>query len=141
MFRHPWLEAHYPRPAEDCTNSELGAVEHAILKFEGLRPEVLKKHGLFLESCHLTVMESEDCEEYPLLHYSSGTCALCHRHRGEDDYLDCDECILTEIRNGHPCDETTEAGLPDPSPYYAAMCGDPEPMLKLLYEARQVLKG
>ena len=140
MSKHPWLEAHYPQHAEECTDSELEAVEHAILKFEGLKPEVLKEHGLYLENCHVMTQEDEDSDDI-LLHYSSTSCALCHRHRDEDGHLKCNECILSELRNGYACDETTEAEDPEPSPYYAAMMGDPEPMLKLLHEARDVLRN
>ena len=140
MSRHPWLEAHYPQHAEECTGSELEAVEHAILKFEGLRPEVLKEHGLYFEECCVKTHEDEDSDDI-LLHYSATTCALCHRHRSGDGILECRKCILSEVRNGYACDDSTVAEDPGPSPYYAAMLGDPEPMLKLLHEARDVLKG
>lgn len=47
MSLETWKEEFYKIPAEECIKEQ--ALDHSITKWEGLRPENLQKHGLFLD--------------------------------------------------------------------------------------------
>jgi len=138
MSKESWLERYYPVPAEMATQSELEAVEHAIRKFQGLKPKVMSKHGVWLVEAVLCDGPNYD----EVLRINSVTCALCERHRTEPSgLLNCEECILSKVR-GVACDRREDYVDEDRAPYQAAVFGGyTTPMLELLHEARRVLRG
>lgn len=125
-----WKKEYYPVPAEQATSTELEAVEHAIKKWEGLKPIILKLHGL-----EKTLFELyEDEPSGATMAIDGTTCALCKRHP-----LDCDHCVLSEVRDGASC--TMTKGRAIYSPYQSfTKRGDPEPMLRVLRAAKEYLE-
>ena len=141
MSERSWLEAYYPKPAEDCTGSELEAVEHAILKFEGLKPEALEDHKVKMVDADVVTVPEYDT----VLEFSTTTCAICIIHAKGSDWgnPDCKKCILHKIR-GMQCHESefhSEDWSHYRAPYQQACYEDNvEPMLELLYEAKRRLE-
>ena len=76
-----WKEEFYPVRASNCPREQ--ALEHSILKWTGLLPENLEKHGVVKSSYYI---ETPDKAEDLLIDESS--CALCQHHyhcRSEED--------------------------------------------------------
>ena len=91
MSLESWKEEFYPY---DATLVEQGdeALNHSILKWEGLKPGNIAKHGLKMNKQWLT--ESDEKK----MSINGGCCSLCQAY-------DCDSCPLAEARGGYPCDE------------------------------------
>lgn len=124
-----WKKKYYPTPASSPTTM-LGALKHALRKWQGLHPRVLKKYNLEI---------SEDRKENTLLtdgdeklYVTTETCAVCV-------FVDvkCKKCPLYKVR-GMKCDSFDEF---DKSPYGAFVNrADPIPMIGLICEAIELVK-
>ena len=150
-----WTPLHYTTSArlflkEAFTpTNKLAAVEHSLKKWEGLRPEVLAKHGLTLDRNN-NVNDVNNVND--LLNIDSTTCALCalvlHREAEDEHGYECDSCPLAEARGGYACDCSTPDEIEDNddgddeyvSPWDMWQChGDPEPMIAALKAAHALL--
>lgn len=136
-------------PGKNATDLEL--IDHCIKKWEGLKPENLTKHEIYL---------TDDKDVAPIwvvggsapdfVAINSSSCALCIRHLEpvDEDSLPCDQCPIT-LSRGASCDTDlrTDPRLPiEPgsstlrpfSPWHAFYNhGVTEPMLKVLRDARK----
>ena len=68
-----WKEEFYPVDADDCPREQ--ALEHSILKWTGLLPENLEKHGVKKETSYIGDLDGENW-----LRIDAGSCALCKHH-------------------------------------------------------------
>lgn len=117
-----WLKKYYPVAAKDAAGSDAEAIKHALVKFPGLRPEVLKEYGITRDDIFLRVGHNK-----AFFSVTGSTCALCERH-----YMtkrSCKNCPLSWV--GAEC---ANAKGDDP---YMVFCdtGDPEPMIQALRKA------
>lgn len=128
-----WKSAYYPVPA--------GAVEvkdstaHSLRKWEGLRPAVLKEHGLRVDAGCLRETGTTRYLGAGFLELGSRSCALCHHffnHGPEvEDGRECSKCPLARSRGGVPCEGRTLGERV--APWVAFWRDqDPEPMIAAL---------
>ncbi len=103
-----WLEVYYPVPVSDVPADQV--VQACLLKFQGVRPEVLEEYGLTID--------------YDGLHSDSGmfefgveTCSFCANGF-------CPKCLLSKA--GYDC------GLDNGPRRVWQHTGDPEPMIAAL---------
>ena len=68
-----WIEEFYPVPADDCPREQ--ALEHSILKWTGLLPENLEKHGV--QKC-ASYVQDPDWSDW--LRIDATSCALCSHY-------------------------------------------------------------
>lgn len=78
MSLETWKAEFYPIPADGVPEGE--ALAHSLKKWEGLRKENLKKHGLRtrfgrLGNIHIDASTCALCHHY--LHTAAGTCIAC----------------------------------------------------------------
>lgn len=129
-----WKDQYYKVPADQLVAAaadDVVLVEHALTKFEGLKPENLKRHGM--EQSHRQIQEIGDPDT--ALDITSDTCALCgvynDRQRGSQS---CAECPL-KLARGTRCD--AERVDEEASPYHTwAAYGNPQPMIDWLRISR-----
>ena len=123
-----WLRKAYPVPASDpaAIETELAAAQHSLNKWLHLRPEVLKEHGLRINSVG-NVHEIAAGHSGSVLNIDSLTCALCERHD-----LRCNECSLKRI-TGQGCNSESPWGE-------YVRTNDPEPMIAALQQTVDALK-
>lgn len=86
MSAETWIKEFYPVSAHDV-ESEIGAVNHSLRKWEGLRKSSLNAHGL----------------EIPPISVSSSTCSLCLLYG-------CSDCPITKAI-GISCDYTFDVDM------------------------------
>jgi len=121
-----WKEEFYPVPASKVSSEE--AVQHSLRKWEGLRPENLRKHKVSITGGKVTDDEAVNLTES--VGIDSTSCALCFLHRDDSDYYNpCNACPLMRT-HGRPCDKARQ------SPWSMwVKVKDPEPMISFLREA------
>jgi len=133
-----WKSVYYPVPA--------GAVEvkdstaHSLRKWEGLRPAVLKEHGLRVDACCLREIGTTRYPGAGLLELGSISCALCHHFFNNgpevEDGEECRKCPLALSRGGVACDEQAQGE--EIAPWAAFWRGqNPEPMIAALQTLAQ----
>ena len=86
-----WKKEFYPEDAGKVSAKD--ALAHSLRKWEGILPENLKKHDVFLDEDHKL-----RGKKGPPMGYVTGnkTCALCHHHWHY--FIDtCDDCPLTAV--------------------------------------------
>lgn len=120
-----WLATFYPEAAEDIADADVSdsaLVRHSLRKWEGLRKENLKKHGLRLRLFNGEIEGEEGA--FPI---DASSCALCQRYLLPKNK--CEGCPLYEVLEGVWCDA-------DGHPYRIwRREGNPEPMIQALQEA------
>ncbi len=124
-----WLRDYYSVPADHTKKHE--ALDHSIRKWEGLDPDVLKKHGMEARG------HGVYADALKVLGINGDSCALCYHHE------DCEGCPLMKARGGVPCDEFNgDCDAPrDDSPFHTfTNYGDPEPMIMWLKKAKEMQK-
>ena len=107
------------------------AADHSILKWRGLHPSNLKKHGLNMSDGILC-----DNHNRRALKINEDTCALCEHHARPG----CITCPLFAVRGGFACDRRSpdEINRELLTPYHALKhTDDPRPMLLWLRRARK----
>lgn len=131
-----WKAEYYPVPAHKVPAKD--ALAHSIRKWEGLRPEVLSRHGLWAYSG--MVRECKD-ERVVRLEVDSDSCALCWHFFNDSAFDTCAECPLAQVRGGVPCDCTTpgEESAGRNAPYYE-FCRQGEPGRMLYWLKRAALR-
>lgn len=128
MSIESWKAKYYPIPAAEVPNDDITIVQHAIRKWEGLRPDVLRWHGI--EKSKKTIIADN-----AYLSINAGSCALCLKYLNRKKAMDCTDCPL-KTQLGYPCDEHGMG-----SPYLAWVEYDnPEPMIQALHDTLKMLK-
>lgn len=124
MSLQSWKDEFYPKePTKRMT--KVAALKHSILKWTGLLPKNLEKHGL--EKCGRWIQEKEDGTTDLMINEES--CALCVRFLKEDPEgidSECIRCPLFKSLVTHPCNGEGSQ--------FAAWVRkeDPKPMLRAL---------
>jgi len=131
-----WLNKYYPVPAERVTPKWpwAKAAKYALLKWKGLRVNVLRKYnltkdvtGLYDGESGITVME--------VVH---STCHLCVRAgEDKDGRTQCSDCPVVK-RLGKDCYSCTKES--DSLYYIWLKDNNPEPMIKALEKIYRKLK-
>lgn len=123
MSLKTWKKEFYPTPASRC--SKRNALSHSLLKWLGLDPEVLKRHGLKKYSAAPVIVECDNIATKFFI--DDRTCALCLHFL--NTFIKCKNCPIRLMR-GQPCDIGFKA------PYVMwLLTGDPNPMIRLLRRA------
>ena len=119
-----WIEEFYPVPADDCPREQ--ALEHSILKWTGLLPENLEKHGV--QKCASYV---QDPKGILWLRLDASSCALCAHHwRQKWGCKDIeDPCPIMRV-TGNTCDARYLEFITS---------GQATPMLDLLRQVKEAL--
>jgi len=135
-----WIDEFYPKPVEDTTPDD--AVQHSLTKWQGLKPENLKKHNVRV-STFADVVGINDDDQMDGLSINGTTCSLCHHFLShKDEHLDrCEPCPLSIVRGKTPCDN--ERDDEDIAPWYAFRdntngLNTPEPMIHWLEKALEM---
>lgn len=108
MSIETWLAEFYPEPANVFNRhyrdieprTELEAVRHSILKWEGLLHENMRRHEVSWTNFS-EIIDDTDAPDNPVkvtLYVDGGSCSLCQYHSNE-----CHRCALFKVR-GKPCD-------------------------------------
>ena len=122
-----WKSVYYPTTAKQAANKgPLQATLHALTKWRGLAPGILRRHGLVVQ--HGSLYE----RGHRLFNVDTDTCALCALYYLKHDR--CDGCPLFLVRGGVPC--SGERDDEARSPFNAWLAeGTPRPMIKWLERA------
>lgn len=127
-----WKKEHYKGRVRDAARGPMRATEHSLVKWKGLRPAVLAKHGLQAFEDHLVNDKGATVFEV-----GAENCALCMYDDHIKDPLllySCDACPLyqaTLMKCAHP-----------KSPYmHWYRTGDPEYMIRCLEITKHSLKA
>lgn len=114
MSLQTWKAEFYPIEAEDVP--KVDALAHSLRKWEGLLPENLKRHAVYLEYANVR----DQNENFPI---DASTCALCIYY---SNWPVCQKCPIWE-QNQNRCDESSS------SVYTLFEANDdPNPMIQLL---------
>ena len=134
MSLSEWEKIYYPVPA-DQIKTQAEALDHSILKWSGLRPKVLRAHGIVRYGNALY-----DEEEGSRFEVAGQTCALCDLDSREVATNDCTTCALYKSRGNVAC--AIPCVYEETSPYEDfGRDGNPEPMLFELHKAKAWLEG
>lgn len=134
MSMQTWMEEFYPVEAEKVPAAQ--AVAHSLRKWRGLRPDNMKRHGVFWGYKH-TLNYITDAGGYCLF-IDAGSCALCWTHVNLTG--SCASCPLSIARHGHPCDYKRPAEALSPWAAGSGKMKNVEPMIYWLEEAAQTQK-
>jgi len=127
MSLQSWILEFYPRRA-DCVPAE-DAVAHSLVKWEGMREEVLTLHEVIEVDSYLIHTDNQGTD---VLEISSKSCALCVHYLSAKGR--CSECPIT-LATGRPCDTTSGRGT---APWTAwTRYSNPEPMISALKAAAE----
>jgi len=128
-----WKEKYYPIPANQVEKKD--AVQHSLLKWEGLQSDVLIEYGLNRSA---EIYQIEDFEG-ATFEVTADTCALCllyydeeKEHEGPPKLM-CEKCPIYE-EQGCSCTSPTGDG---PSQWGAWIRGDARPMLEILQQVKE----
>ena len=137
-----WKAKYYPVEASDKV-SDLEALKEALLKYEGVRPEVLAEYRLYrhwrdiYDMAHVKVVENKACL-WTKFALNGATCSLCKKHMnmnmkyGTGDFWieACGKCPLNTLE--------TNCNL-DKSPW-RIMCdeGNVDPIIEKLKELIEI---
>jgi len=127
-----WLNKYYPIPAERVTSkwAWLRAVKYSLLKWKGLRTDILDKYNLIENGAEL--LDGESFVKIVVI--GERTCHLCVRAGAVFNKNNCKRCPFVKILNNLCCEGAT-------SPYGVWIDSyNPEPMIKSLEEIYRVLK-
>jgi len=97
MSIETWKKEFYPKsPTKGM--SKIKAIEHSLLKWEGLKKSNLKKHGLIQKNTQISDSEG-GC-----FITSAESCALCMKYYDEYENIYCAKCPIVSVTNGIRCD-------------------------------------
>lgn len=118
MSMKTWKKKFYPIEAVDVDGGTIAAIEHSLLKWKGLKPKALEKHGLWVDPDGIYDVADGDRDTFEV---NADTCALCQLVD-----LSCHRCPIT-LATGKRCD------LNDHSPFITWLNSeDPKPMIAVL---------
>lgn len=119
-----WKKEFYPKSA-NSRMSKRDAILHSIRKWEGLRKENLRKHGLKFEIVSKSIVDKNGSE----MEIDVSSCALCVKYYYSNKNLDrCVECPLQKTL-GRPCDQDDASVY---NRFLRSVRRTPEPMIKAL---------
>lgn len=142
MSMESWKEEFYPVTADEMKDrfdagsaTAADLIKHCLRKWEGARPENLKRHGLVKVASDEFIGEGVDEITGEDFAFDSISCALCVAHQDRNSIVSaCGSCPLYISRDYVSC-----AGArlnEDDSPYCDFLNqGDPEPMIEALEDA------
>jgi len=120
-----WKAKYYPIEADLVPKEE--ALAHALQKWKGLYPSILKRYRVRLEGRTLVCLVGPDTTR---LDIDVDSCALCHHYAHSNS---CPKCPLYLARQGVRCDKLMGDELGSDSPYgHWLSTGDPRPMIHWL---------
>jgi len=93
MKINKWKAKYYPVPAYETSREN--ALDHSILKWEGMQPDVLSAYGMQRQHAQ----SLQDANGIPVFSLQR-TCALCHHFVDEEE--GCPACPITKV-HGHTC--------------------------------------
>jgi len=131
-----WLNKYYPMPAERVTPKWpwIKAVKYSLLKWKGLRVDVLRKYNLTKDAVTLYDGESGTT----VIEIAYNTCHLCVRAgEDKDGRTQCSYCPFVKLfgKDCYNCAKESD------SLYYIWIDdNDPDPMIESLEEIYRVLK-
>ena len=119
-----WIEEFYPVSADECSHDQ--ALEHSILKWTGLLPENLEKHGMVR---HYDSIKSLSGDGW--LRINGDSCALCRYHYSPKNLCwdDEDPCPIVSVTK-RTCETCYEKFLKEKQV---------TPMLNLLLRVKEAL--
>lgn len=119
-----WKDRYYPVPASSKTiSNDIKRLEHSILKWSGVKKDVLKDYSLKYDDHFIT--SDDDFEEMLL---AAETCALCVKYGVTCTSRDGIECPIV-MATGSDCDSV-----------YCVSGDDPQPMIDLLEKTLEFVK-
>jgi hypothetical protein len=144
-----WMAEFYPVSASKFSRGyqpvkEVGLhkniemLNHSILKWTGLLPQNIKKHGVYHAPGAAAIFESMEewirgsARRGDVMSFSSATCALCQKHFDHNrplDQIPCWSCPLYKHR-GANCDAND---------FFIRCLDDPQQMIDALTETRDAL--
>jgi len=131
MSLQSWKDEFYPTTADEATMDN--AIDHCILKWEGLRKENLDKHEIDKRTY------GSIGDNTFTMQIDGSTCALCKVYMDEDSD-DCGDCPLFLARGEIACDSETDNEYDnEESPPYQQWSRhtNPEPMIFWLKKAKE----
>ena len=116
-----WLDKFYPLEAyhEKVIATDKTAVEHCIVKWEGLRPDNIQEHGMKVFGRRSLKTEGENTGFFSI---DASTCALCTRNSSLGNY-GCWGCPIYSFKDLRDCSKEYTEWIENK---------DPEPMIDLL---------
>jgi hypothetical protein len=128
MSTETWKAEFYP-VAADFIEGRLVAVEHSILKWEGVSKKNLDKHNVSLNDG--TIIDGTGAKFL----FTPSNCALCVLYRDLPfTQRECVECPIT-VSRGVSCTSASDDSVA--TPWGSFLRNDPAPMIAVLEEARQ----
>lgn len=129
-----WLKKFYPVPVKDVAQdvSVVEMVEHAIRKWEGLFPSILRRYKLGRIRSGIRFVGNG--LNLTLLRVDSDSCLLCRHFLKVRRNSPCTLCPLWNHLGGFACD----SGFSSPYGMWVRT-GNPRPMLKALKGLREKL--
>lgn len=128
-----WLDKYTPFKGDVTTLSWEENIKLGILKWEGLKPDVLKEYDLHQHACIIKDYANNKV-------FEMNNCLLCEMsdvilmRKPLTTSSMCEHCPITAHR-GSPCDESKDTLDEEDTPWEAATQDhNPEPMIKLLKE-------
>lgn len=133
MSLETWIKEFYPVPAQDV--SEKKALNHSIVKWTGLLPKNLRKHGVEWAAPR-AIRDAVTLDTFDI---DVTTCALCVHHCRSFGEMECEGCPLNQYL-GMPCDHEEPDRL-DAELYQRSVgpFGDAKLMLDALKGAKKQL--
>lgn len=128
-----WLKEFYPVECTDeSIKTNLQAVQHSLKKWRGLTDENLSRHRVNVnETNHFRSGRLLSGRSNGSLRINDQSCALCHKHSGEND---CKACPINRV-TGKRCDQKSYDRVNDvwKSPWHEFQDNlNPEPMIAVL---------
>lgn len=141
MSMQTWLDEFYPYSKEYLPETWEEALETCFPKWEGLRSENLKKHGLITLSSDFYESSSLAKVSPYITGFGGAMCGLCNLSEElvEDTELDqCDVCPMAASRGGTSCDNKTDEEFDTDSDPWSEMYShkNPEPMIEALKKTK-----
>lgn len=130
MTLKTWKQKFYPITAKQAARGGVvKAVQHSLLKWEGLRDKNLKKHGIEYVYAYF---DSRITDGKSAMDIDARSCSLCEKFADAPNY--CRKCPIYESRGEVRCDMPKKGE--DASPYEEMLRkGNPLPMIKTLRKA------
>jgi len=133
MTTKTWKLEFMPKPIRKNMSAR-AATEHCVMKWSGLNPANLKKHGLIKIDDEAELQEKNNHSYEGGILINGRNCALCVVYYEAAEA--CNKCPLYLARGGTSCDRQMEKELRSPFEAFERL-GDPKPMIR---ELKKTLK-
>lgn len=123
-----WKKEFYKGRVRDAAKDDLDAINHSLLKWTGLLPENLERHGVVRGE--RSIQGDDGRGNIKWFYINDETCALCHQVHVVDYHSGCGDCLYHQWYT-ESCDANAR------SPYEVwRLQGNPVPMIKALENVR-----